>query len=57
MKLYKIFLTGAMTISLAPVCFSQQVWTKVDSLYGPLPSSMHVYTSTSPIGGKPSIAY
>lgn len=42
---------------VAPVCFSQQIWTNVDSLYGPLPPSMHVYTSTSVIGGKPSIAY
>ena len=29
----------------------------MDSLYGPLPPGMHVYTSTSLIGGKPSIAY
>src|SRR5882757_6860225 len=53
----KKLLAGAIALLIAPFSFSQMVWTKVDSLYGPLPSTMHVYSSTSFIGGKPSIAY
>ena len=53
----KILVAGAIGLSIAPFSFSQLAWTKVDSLFGPLPSSMHVYTSTSLIGGKPSVAY
>ncbi|HEY4151422.1 MAG TPA: phosphodiester glycosidase family protein [Chitinophagaceae bacterium] len=50
-------LAGAIGLLIAPFCFSQRVWTKCDSLYGPLPASVHVYRSTDTIGGKPSIAY
>jgi len=32
-------------------------WIKVDSLFGPLPSSIHVYSSHDPLDGKPGIAY
>ena len=32
-------------------------WTRVDSAYGPLPSSIHVYRSADSLGGFPSIAY
>lgn len=32
-------------------------WIKVDSLFGPLPPSVHVYSSRDPLDGKPSIAY
>jgi len=53
----KTLLAGAIGLLVAPFSFSQQVWTKVDSLYGDLPGSMHVYRSVSPIGGKPSVAY
>jgi hypothetical protein len=53
----KKLLAGAIALLIAPFSFSQMVWTNVDSVFGPLPSSMHVYTSTSFIGGKPSVAY
>ncbi len=36
---------------------SQWNWKNVDSLYQPLPSSIHVYTTTSLTDGKPNIAY
>ncbi len=36
---------------------AQMQWQNVDSLFQPLPSSMHVYRSVSPLDGKPSIAY
>ncbi len=35
----------------------QPGWTIVDSLYGQLPSSFHVYKSDSPEGSKPNIMY
>jgi hypothetical protein len=36
---------------------AQLQWVNVDSLYGPLPASMHIYKTTSLIDGKPNIAY
>ena len=36
---------------------AQQSWTRVDSLYAPLPTSMEVWKSTSPVDAKPSIVY
>jgi len=35
----------------------QLKWQNVDSLYQPLPSSVHVYKTTSLLDGKPNIAY
>lgn len=37
--------------------FSQLKWENADALFQPLPPSVHVYKSTSPIDGKPNIAY
>lgn len=36
---------------------AQVKWVKVDSLFGELPSSVHVYKTTDPLDGKPNIAY
>lgn len=36
---------------------AQLQWENVDSLFQPLPSSVHVYQSRTPIGGEPNIAY
>ena len=36
---------------------AQLKWINVDSLYQPLPSSVHVYKSTDTLDGKPNIAY
>ncbi|MDZ4793867.1 MAG: phosphodiester glycosidase family protein [Bacteroidota bacterium] len=36
---------------------AQSQWQNVDSLFQPLPSSVHVYKTTSPLDGKPNIAY
>lgn len=41
------------TISL----FSQRSWVRVDSLYTPLPSSIQVWKSITPVDNKPSIVY
>jgi hypothetical protein len=49
---------------LAAVCFlgylnsaAQLRWQKVDSLFGALPASMHVYKTTDTLDGSPFIAY
>ena len=36
---------------------AQQVWVRVDSLYQPIPSSMQVLKTTTPLQQKPFIAY
>ncbi|MCX6319201.1 MAG: phosphodiester glycosidase family protein [Bacteroidetes bacterium] len=36
---------------------AQVVWQNVDSLYQPLPASVHVYKTTTPLDGKPNIAF
>jgi hypothetical protein len=36
---------------------AQWRWQNVDSLYQPLPASMHVYRSNDSTDGKPNIAY
>ncbi|MBM3413795.1 MAG: phosphodiester glycosidase family protein [Bacteroidetes bacterium] len=36
---------------------AQQNWIRVDSLYAPLPTSIEVWKSTSPVEGKPCIVY
>lgn len=41
-------------------CFQSQAqvkWVNVDSLFGPLPASVHIYKTTDPLDGKPNIAY
>lgn len=48
---------GAIMTMMAPFCFGQLKWTNVDSLFGPLPASVHVYKTTDLIDGKPNIAY
>ncbi len=37
--------------------FAQRKWINVDSLYQPLPSTVHVYFSNDSLDGKPFIAY
>lgn len=54
----KKFLTGAVLyIITAPFCLAQVKWTNVDAQYGPLPSTVHVFTTADSIDGKPNIAY
>lgn len=52
--MYKIllFLLGL------PFCLQAQLkWKKVDSLFQPLPESVHVYFTNDSLDGKPNIAY
>lgn len=53
----KIFFTGAILLLVAPFCLGQLKWQNVDSLFQPLPPSVHVYKTTDQLDGKPNIAY
>jgi hypothetical protein len=46
-----------LTLSPAPFCLGQLHWARVDSAYGPLPPSVHVYRSADSLQGFPSLAY
>lgn len=48
---------SVFSILLYQIGFSQLRWINVDSLYQPLPPSVHVFKSTDFIEGKPNIAY
>ena len=68
-RLFKTIFVRDKFAALAPVVFSfllmlqtlccvgQLRWRMVDSTYGPLPSSVHVYRSPDSLGGLPFIAY
>ena len=54
MKKYLLF------FCLIAVCITvnaQLTWMNIDSLYGPLPPSIHVYKSSGSIDGKPEVMY
>ena len=47
-----------LLIALLPLALSAQIhWQNVDSLYSPLPPSVHVFYTNDSINGKPNIAY
>lgn len=56
MCLKKMLLQFLLALVLVPA-YSQVSWVNVDSLFGSLPSSIHVYRTTDPLDGKPNIAY
>ena len=39
------------------ISFAQLKWQNVDSLFQPLPASVHIYKTTDLLDGKPNIAY
>ncbi|MEO8111812.1 MAG: phosphodiester glycosidase family protein [Ginsengibacter sp.] len=45
------FIAACITVN------AQLSWKNIDSLYAPLPASMHIYKSTDSIDGKPGVAY
>jgi hypothetical protein len=48
----------SLTFFSLPFFSSAQVkWRNIDSLFQPLPSSMHIYKTTDSLDGKPNIAY
>lgn len=54
---HRIRLVCFISIFLVNAVQSQVRWVNVDSLYQPLPTSVHVYRTTDPLDGKPNIAY
>lgn len=44
-------------LSYGSLLHAQLKWVRVDSLFGKLPSSVHVYKTTDSLDGKPNIAY
>jgi len=44
-------------VRLAPAATAQLSWKKVDTAYGPLPPSFHVYRSGDTLNGFPFVAY
>lgn len=55
-------MTKIIYLTFCFVCFlsradSQLKWINVDSLYQPLPKSIHVFKTTDSLDGKPNIAY
>lgn len=53
----KILLLVFSIILLKQQSTAQLQWTNVDSMFQPLPASVHVYKTTSLLDGKPNIAY
>ncbi len=53
----KIISGAVLFFTTAPFCLAQLKWHNVDSLYGPLLSSVHVYQTTDSLDGKPNIAF
>lgn len=54
MKQFSIFIS---LLFLASISYAQYKWLKMDSLYQPLPTSMHVYKSVDSIDGKLNVMY
>lgn len=55
---FKKLITGVVLfISTTPFCLAQVHWVNVDSLFSPLPASVHVFKTTDSIDGKPNIAF
>lgn len=53
----KLFFAVLLTTVTCFQSRAQVKWINVDSLFGPLPSSVHVYKTTDLLDGKPNIAY
>lgn len=53
----KIILSFLIAVLFSHFSFAQLQWQNVDSLFHPLPPSVHVYKTTSLLDGKPNIAY
>jgi phosphodiester glycosidase len=51
------YLLLTINLLLSVASFSQLHWHKVDSLYFPLPASLHIFKATDSLNGRPFIAY
>ena len=57
MMLFKKIINYSLLIINSIGASAQLKWINVDSLYQPLPSSVHVFKTTDSLDGKPNIAY
>jgi hypothetical protein len=55
--LFKRIINYSLLIIISTALNAQLKWTNVDSLYQPLPSSVHVYFTNQPIDTAPFRAY
>ena len=55
--LFKRIINYSLLIINSVAVSAQLKWINVDSLYQPLPSSVHVFKTTDTLDGKPNIAY
>lgn len=46
-----------LLLTLPQALLAQWNWQRVDSVYGPLPPSIHVYRTSDPVAGKPNLAF
>jgi exopolysaccharide biosynthesis protein len=53
----KYYLIIFINFFLPVISYSQIHWQKVDSLYQPLPNSIHIFKAKDSVQGKPFIAY
>src|SRR5579871_121804 len=56
-RTYRLVSLFSACLFLSSFSFSQVHWKKVDSLYQPLPSSIHIFKTADSINGKAFIAY
>ena len=57
MLMKKIIAGAVVWFTSAPFCLAQLRWVNVDSLFSPLPASVHVYKTIDNIDGKSNIAF
>jgi hypothetical protein len=57
MQVLFYFIIALLILFRPPALSAQLKWVNVDSLYQPLPSTVHVFRTTDSLEGKPNIAY
>ncbi len=57
MKILNSTLSLIICLVIVSEIDAQVKWHRVDSLFGPLPSSVHIYKTVDSLEGKPNIAY
>ena len=53
----RLFIVFSVTGFISQKVFAQLIWINVDSVFQPIPHSVHIFKSISTLDGKPNIAY
>ena len=53
----RLFIVFSGTGIIGQPVFSQLKWINVDSIFQPIPHSVHIYKSISSLDGKPNVSY